>query len=70
MIVPETVTGTILPFGGHKTLGVAERVITGGVVSAVLLSSTATVPGPPKIEKSAFATTASGIPSPFRSAPN
>src|SRR6266853_2521055 len=69
VIVTETVTGTILPFGGHKTFGVVERVITGGVVSAVLFSSTPSLPGrqlgllPQK-----FATATSGFPSPFRSA--
>jgi hypothetical protein len=34
VIVPEIVTGTIWPFGGHRVLGVAETVITGGVTSS------------------------------------
>ena len=33
LIVPETVTGTILPFGGHRLAGDAEMVMRGGVVS-------------------------------------
>lgn len=61
MIVPETVTGTIFPFGGPKTFGVAERVITGGAVSAVLFNST---PTPFELE---FATSRSGLLSPLTS---
>ena len=34
VIVPDTVTGTNLPFGGHNIAGFAETVITGGVVSS------------------------------------
>jgi hypothetical protein len=33
VIVPEIVSGTTLPFAGHNTVGAAESVITGGVVS-------------------------------------
>src|SRR2546426_9534003 len=64
VIMPETVTGTILPFGGHKTFGVAERVITGGVVSAVLFSITATR----GVLPADVPTTKSRLPSPFKSA--
>src|SRR3954468_10017924 len=44
LIFSEKVTGTSLPFGGHKTFGVAEMVTTGGVLSggALLFSSTPT----------------------------
>jgi hypothetical protein len=33
VIVPETMTRIILPFGGHRRDGMAEAVIAGGVVS-------------------------------------
>ena len=45
VILPEIVTGVILPFGGHKTFGVAERVMVGGVVSnGALFSNMPTEP--------------------------
>lgn len=45
VIVPEMLTGTIFPFGGHKDLGVAENVIIGGAVhNGVLFRSTLTEP--------------------------
>ena len=33
VIVPETVTGTILPLGGHSDDGLADTITTGGVTS-------------------------------------
>src|SRR5262249_32854513 len=64
---PDTVTGTILPFGGHKNDGVTETVITGGVVQKdVLFNSTSTVPG--VLIGHEFATSKSGPPSPLTSA--
>ena len=69
VMVPETVTGTILPFGGHKDVGVVESVITGGAVqNGVLLSSTATIP--PSAQPTLLpqlATSRSGLLSAFRS---
>ncbi len=32
-MVPDTVTETILPFGGHRVAGLAETLTVGGVVS-------------------------------------
>jgi hypothetical protein len=59
LIAPETVTGAISPFGGHKEVGVVEIVIVGAVVQkGVSLSSTPTPP---------FAMITSGFPSPFKS---
>src|ERR1700722_8226241 len=60
--VPEILTGTILPFGGHKDAGVVESVIVGAVVQkGVLFSST---PSPKPV---VFSTTTSGLPSLFKS---
>src|SRR5438552_3573468 len=65
------VTGTILPFGGHKILGVEERAMTGGVVSRgpPLFNSTPTEARAQVPASSAhwLATSRSGLPSPFTS---
>jgi hypothetical protein len=53
VIVPETVTGIIFPFGGHKDAALVETVITGGVVqNGVLFSSTPSEPNPPIVPSS------------------
>ena len=49
VIVPEIVTGTIAPFGGHSSFGVGATVMTGGTVSSDVesFSSTLIVPVEP-----------------------
>jgi hypothetical protein len=39
VIVPEIVTGTILPLGGHNVLGFGTSVIVGGVESILIVSA-------------------------------
>jgi hypothetical protein len=60
--VPEIVTGTIFPFGGHKDAGVVESVIVGAVVQKGELFSSTPRPNPV-----VFTTTTSGLPSLFKS---
>src|SRR5207249_2737673 len=60
---PKMVTGTIFPFGGDRSFGVAERVIRGGVVSkkGPLFNST------PTSSLKKFVAIKSGLLSPFTS---
>ena len=39
-IVPDIVTGTIFPFGGQRVAGLPEPVITGGVLSILIVTGT------------------------------
>src|SRR5262245_16432364 len=65
VIVPEMVTGTIAAFGGHKTLGAAAAVTTGGTASAGTVSFSSTLTEP--IGKGAAPTTRSARRSPLTS---
>src|SRR5229473_8144896 len=53
LTLPETVTTTELPFGGHRVFGVAVHVVLGGVCSTPLILVIVTPPVPPGSTKGA-----------------